>query len=166
MKSSPPVCPVPTEQQPIVEYQDMRESWYYSWGTRNLRGYVQPLVVLWLLSWLVVGPVAATSFPPGRALPQFLLSGGAGAWVLPGLALVQLYIGWQHVGNRLGQQQVPYEESGWYDGQIWVKPDDVLNRDRIIVEYQVQPILSRIRRTLGIMAGFLAVEMLVWQLGL
>ena len=25
---------------------------------------------------------------------------------------------------------VPYEESGWYDGQIWIKPPEILLQDR------------------------------------
>ena len=27
---------------------------------------------------------------------------------------------------------VPYEESGWYDGQIWIKPPEILLQDRLI----------------------------------
>ena len=157
-------CPVPAEQVPIREYEDMRTSWFYSWGTRTLRGYLTPIVILWLLSWAVAAPVAAVSFSPGRQLPYFLISGSVGCLVLPLLALVQLYVGWQHVGDRLRQPEVPYEESGWYDGQVWVKPDDVANRDRLIVEYQVSPIVKRLQKTFGIMAGLTLLSAVGWQL--
>ncbi|MEB3174634.1 MAG: CGLD27 family protein, partial [Cyanobacteriota bacterium] len=40
-------------------------------------------------------------------------------------------------------------ESGWYDGQTWPKPPEVLVRDRLIVQYQVSPILRRLGVTLG-----------------
>lgn len=33
--------------------------------------------------------------------------------------------GWSYVGDRLLSAVVPYEESGWYDGQMWVKPPEV-----------------------------------------
>ena len=26
---------------------------------------------------------------------------------------------------------VPYEESGWYDGQVWIKPPEILIQDRL-----------------------------------
>jgi hypothetical protein len=87
-----------------------------------------------------------------------------GALVLPTLVLLQLYVGWSHVGGRLRQTTVPYEESGWYDGQLWVKPEEVSNRDRLIVDYQVQPVLQRIRRTLGAIALLLALGFMAWPM--
>ena len=156
-------CPVPTEQQPINEYQDMRESWFYSWGGRTLSGYLTPLVVLWITSWMIAGPVAAASFAPGKHPLPFLRSAGLGALALPVLTLMQLYTGWLHVGRRLQRKAVPYEESGWYDGEIWIKPDEILNRDRLIADYQVTPILRRIQRTIGLIAGLLALGLISWQ---
>lgn len=156
-------CPVPTEQQPLNEYQDMRESWFYSWGERELWGYLKPLVILWGVGWVVAGPIAAASFAPARQGVPFCLSASMGALVLPGLALVQLYMGWQYVASRLRQAAVPYEESGWYDGQIWVKPEEIVNRDRLIVDYQVKPILQRIQKTFGVIASILAIGLLFWQ---
>ncbi|MEO0808017.1 MAG: CGLD27 family protein, partial [Cyanobacteria bacterium J06643_4] len=67
-------CPVPVDQIPIKEYESMSESWFYSWGARNLRGYLVPIVSLWLLSWVVVGPVAAVSFVPAKMPIQFVVS--------------------------------------------------------------------------------------------
>ena len=163
MKRSAPRCPVPAEQLPIREYEDMRESWFYSWGARDLRGYVVPVLVVWGLSWIVSGPIAAASFAPTQFLNKFLVSAALGALVIPTLSLLQLYVGWSHVGHRLGAKDLPYEESGWYDGQIWTKPDDIFNRDCLIVDYQVKPILRRLRKTFGIMAGCLATGMLGWS---
>ncbi|WOD38226.1 CGLD27 family protein [Nodosilinea sp. E11] len=158
----PQRCPVPAEQQPLNEYQDVQESWFYGWGSRDLTGYLKPLIVLWLAGGAVAGPMAAASFMPAKHPLLFSLSAAMGALVLPLLALLQLYVGWAHVGGRLRQTTVPYEESGWYDGQLWVKPEDVSNRDRLIVDYQVQPVLRRIRRTLGGMALLLALGLILW----
>lgn len=149
MKSSVPVCPVPTEQQPINEYQDLKESWFFHWATLDLRGYLTPIVVLWVLSWLISAPVAAVSFPIAKYPVHFLLSGAAGGAVIPALALLRLYLGWNYVHDRLCKETIFYEESGWYDGQTWKKPNDVLQRDRLIVMYQIQPILRRLKRTFG-----------------
>ncbi|MBE9102145.1 CGLD27 family protein [Vacuolonema iberomarrocanum] len=163
MKSSSLVCPVPAEQQPINEFQELSESWFFRWGTVGLRGYIQPILVLWSLSWIVVGPVAAVSFPLSKALPQFLVSSVMGACVLPMLALLRLTLGWLYVRDRLKQETIFYEESGWYDGQTWTKPGEVLQRDRLIVTYQIQPILRRLLRTYGIFGGLLISSLLLWQ---
>lgn len=163
MKPSAPVCPVPAEQQPINEYQELRESWFFRWATLDLRGYVQPIVVLWAMSWLVAGPVAVVSFPLAKHPMQFFLFGAAGAALLPILALLRLYLGWVYVRDRLSQAQVFYEESGWYDGQVWVKPDEVLQRDRLIVTYQIQSILDRLRWTFGVIALLFLGGGVVWQ---
>ena len=163
MKSPIVRCPVPFEQQPLNEYEDMRESWFYSWGSRSLRGYITPVVVLWSLSWIVVGPVASASFAPAKYPAQFGVSAAIGALIMPTLALLQLYTGWSYVSDRLRQQTVPYEESGWYDGQIWVKPDEVLNRDRLIVDYQIKPIIRRIQKTFGALAVLLITGAITWQ---
>ena len=157
-------CPVPAEQLPIREYEEMRESWFYSWGARDLWGYIVPILVVWGLSWLVSGPIAAVSFAPTKFLDKFLISAALGALLIPILILLQLYVGWSHVGHRLQIRDLPYEESGWYDGQIWTKPDDIFKRDRLIVDYQIKPILTRLRKTFGIMVGCLVTGMFGWSL--
>lgn len=156
-------CPVPVDQIPIKEYESMSESWFYSWGTRELKGYLVPILSLWAVSWLVMGPMAAVSFVPSKLLPQFIISASLGALLLPTLALVQLYVGWQHVCDRLSKKSVPYEESGWYDGQIWEKPEDVINRDRLIADYQVKPFMLRMQRTFAVILGIVSFSLVTWQ---
>lgn len=164
MKSPVSICPVPHEQQPLNEYQELRESWFYSWGTRNLRGYVAPIVVLWLLSWAIAGPVAAVSFVPGKMPLQFFLAAATGACVIPALTLARLYLGWMYIRDRLHKQTISYEESGWYDGQLWTKPDTVVTRDRLLVSHEVQPILYRLQQTFGLFLLLGLGESLVWGL--
>lgn len=162
MKSSAPVCPVPTEQQPLNEFQDLTESWFFRWATLEGWGYVKPLVLLWSVSWVVVGPVAAVSFPPKKDLAHFLLSGAIGAWVIPLLALIHLTLGWLYVRDRLKRETIFYEESGWYDGQTWTKPEAVLQRDRLIVRHQIQPILKRLIQTFSMIGGSLLLGAALW----
>ncbi len=164
MKSSISVCPVPAEQQPINEYQELSESWFFSWATLDLIRYLKPIVILWGLSWFLVGPVASVSFPFSKYPLQFLLSGMAGASVLPTLALLRLYLGWNYVCDRLLRETIFYEESGWYDGQTWTKPEEVLQRDRLIVTYQIQPILRRLKRTFAVIGVLCLSEVVVWVL--
>jgi hypothetical protein len=40
---------------------------------------------------------------------------------------------------------VSYEESGWYDGQTWVKTNEILIQDRLVGTYEVLPVMDRLR---------------------
>ncbi|HEY9648839.1 MAG TPA: CGLD27 family protein [Chroococcidiopsis sp.] len=164
MKSTAPVCPVPTEQQPLNEFQQLQESWFFRWATLDWVGYLKPIVILWLLNWAIAAPVATVSFPVGKYPLYFFLSGSAGASVIPVLALVRLWLGWAYVRDRLSKPEIFYEESGWYDGQSWTKPEEVLQRDRLIVSYQIQPLLKRIQQTFAAFAILMALGSVIWAL--
>ena len=86
----PQRCPVPAEQQPINEYQDVSGSWFYGWGCQSLWGYLKPVITLWVVGWAIAGPMAAASFAPGKYPLPFALSAAMGALLLPFLALLQL----------------------------------------------------------------------------
>ncbi|MEA5568752.1 CGLD27 family protein [Anabaena sp. UHCC 0399] len=164
MNSSLANCPVPTEQQPLNEYEELKTSWLFRDCTLNEQQYIKKLVWIWTLSWLIAGPVAAASYPPTKQLAHFLLCGAAGASVGVILGLVRLYLGWLYVRDRLHSTTVFYEESGWYDGQTWLKPQEVLNRDRLIVTYEIKPILQRLQFTFAGLAGMFLAGTIVWHL--
>jgi len=145
MESSVSVCPVPDEQQPLNEYEQLKSSWLFRDCTLSWSEFLKKMGWIWGFWWLVAGPVAAASFPLHKYMGQFILSGAAGASMGVLLVLVRLYLGWLYVRDRLGNPTVFYEESGWYDGQTWTKPIEVLTRDRLIVTYQIQPILRRLQ---------------------
>ncbi|MCD8485279.1 CGLD27 family protein [Oscillatoria amoena NRMC-F 0135] len=162
MESSVSACPVPSEQQPLNEYKTLSESWFFSWGTLGLKRYLTKLTCIWSFSWLISGPVAAASFPIAKHPVSFFLWGTLGANILLTLVLLQLYLGWAYVSDRLNRPAICYEESGWYDGQIWTKTPEVLVQDRLIATYQIQPILKRLRWTFAGLAGSFCFGGLVW----
>ncbi|OLP20298.1 hypothetical protein BST81_00740 [Leptolyngbya sp. 'hensonii'] len=155
-------CPVPEEQQPINEYVNLKESWFYRWAALELRGYLTPMVWIWGLSWVLIGPIAATSFPPARHLTQFLLSSTLGTLSMLLFPLGHLYLGWVYVCDRLRKDTIFYEESGWYDGQQWSKPPEVILRDRLIVSHEIQPVLRRLQITFLVLVSLLLVGSLLW----
>ena len=163
-KTYTPICPVPTEQQPIVEYQTLSESCFFRSCTGPLRGYLKMLAWFWLPSWLFIGPVVAASFSPEKFPVRFFLGGMAGVSFIVLLLVVRLYLGWKYVSDRLSDTTVIYEESGWYDGQRWTKTPDVLNRDRLVVSYEIQPILNRLQRTFLWLGGAYLAVGLVWAM--
>jgi hypothetical protein len=163
MKSSVSSCPVPFEQQPLNEYQELKESWFFRWGMLDLPQYIRKLLWIWGWSWLIAGPIAAASFPPAKYPAQFALTGMAGAALFLLLVLIRLYLGWTYIRSRLSNATIFYEESGWYDGQLWEKPPEMLAQDRLVVTYQIQPILKRLTQTFGVLAIGLVAGVLAWQ---
>lgn len=162
MNTSASICPVPFEQQPINEYQDLKESCFFRWATLELQTYFKRLTWLWLWGWLIAGPVAAASFSWAKYPGQLILSGAAGATLFLALVLLRVYLGWNYIRSRLANETIFYEESGWYDGQYWSKPPEMLTRDRLLVTYEVQPILKRLRHTFAVLACCFLGGGLVW----
>ena len=157
------ICPVPQEQRPLNEYQELKESWFFSWGILTWPQYLAKLAWVWGWSCLVSGPIAAASFAPVKYPVQFAISAATGAAFILGLALLRLYLGWFYVRSRLSKPTVVYEESGWYDGQCWRKTPEVLLQDQLIVNYQLEPILKRLRQTFYGLTVFLIAGGVIWN---
>ncbi|KAK9273218.1 hypothetical protein L1049_018025 [Liquidambar formosana] len=138
-------CPVPLDQQPINEYQNLSNSFPFSWASGDLG-----LPVAWF----------GTVGPDSEPLKLVLGAVSSGILVVT-LAVLRMYLGWAYVGNRLLSATVEYEETGWYDGQIWVKTAEVLARDRLLGSFSVKPVLGRLKFTLVSLAASLFVCVLL-----
>ncbi|XP_076886339.1 protein CONSERVED IN THE GREEN LINEAGE AND DIATOMS 27, chloroplastic-like [Bidens hawaiensis] len=140
---------VPYEQRPVNEYSSLKEGALYSWGELKPTSFFLRLGGLWLLAFTVLGiPVSAASFNPASDPIRFLLAAGTGTLFLVSLVVLRIYLGWTYVGDRLLSAVIPYEESGWYDGQMWVKPPEILARDRLLGSYKVKPVIKLLKQTL------------------
>lgn len=140
---------VPFEQRPVNEYSSLKDGPLYSWGELSPQSFFIRLGGLWLVTFTVLGvPVAAASFNPSREPLRFVLAAGTGTLFLVSLIVLRIYLGWSYVGDRLLSAVIPYEESGWYDGQMWVKPPEILARDRLLGSYKVKPVVALLKQTL------------------
>nr|XP_029154059.1 protein CONSERVED IN THE GREEN LINEAGE AND DIATOMS 27, chloroplastic isoform X2 [Arachis hypogaea] len=79
---------------------------------------------------------------------RFILAAGTGSLFIVSLIVLRIYLGWSYVGDRLLSAVIPYEESGWYDGQMWAKPPEILARDRLLGSYKVKPVVQLLKQTL------------------
>jgi hypothetical protein len=86
---------------------------------------------------------------------EFALASLVGSLLVVGGVGVRLFLGWSYVSTRLMSAAVPYEETGWYDGQTFVKPPAVLARDRLLGSYEARPALNRVRGALAAAAAAL-----------
>ncbi|KAL5976644.1 hypothetical protein ACLOJK_020977 [Asimina triloba] len=146
--SSPPPpdtdCPVPFDQQPLNEYETLAASVPFSWASADLRRYVSRLLITGASFSLFVGlPVAGFGvLDPGKEALRCALGAVSAGLLAVTLAVVRIYLGWAYVGNRLLSATVEYEETGWYDGQIWVKTPEVLARDRLVGSFSVSKLIQ------------------------
>ncbi|XP_024036381.1 protein CONSERVED IN THE GREEN LINEAGE AND DIATOMS 27, chloroplastic isoform X3 [Citrus clementina] len=128
---------VPSEQRPVNEYSSLKDGVLYSWGELGQGPFILRLGGLWLVAFMVLGvPTAAASFDPSREPLRFVLAAGTGTLFLASLIVLRIYLGWSYVGDRLLSAVIPYEESGWYDGRMWVKPPEV------------KPVIKMLKQTL------------------
>ena len=148
-------CPVPPAQRPLQEYEQLRRSWFFAWPAENFSGLLRPLALSWLLVLPVTLVVASGSWVLRHEPARLALCAAVAAIALPLLLLVRQWLGWSYVHRRLLSERVEYEESGWYDGQVWEKPLAWRQQDLLVATHQVRPLLARLRRGIGLAAGLI-----------
>jgi hypothetical protein len=141
-------CPVPPEQRPLEQYRELQASWFFAWPHASFQGLAVPLGRAWLIAMPFTLLVATGSVPLRHDLPQLVAAGGVAALVVPLLLLVRQWLGWSNLQRRLTATGVEYEESGWYDGQVWEKPLSWRQQDLLVARHQVMPVLQRLQRGL------------------
>ncbi|MEB3332243.1 MAG: CGLD27 family protein [Synechococcaceae cyanobacterium] len=150
-------CPVPPEQRPLREFRQLSASWFFAWPVGGMASLVRPLALAWALALPPCLLVASGSYILRHQLPRLLLAGALAALALPLLLLVRQWLGWTYVRSRLMAERVVYEESGWYDGQVWEKPLLWSQQDRLVARHEVNPVLQRLRSaSLSLLAALLA----------
>jgi hypothetical protein len=139
------ICPVPKDQRPINEYLALKTDFGFSWTSESQLVYYKTSIQIYLITLLTCLLIFNTGTIPFKALFLYSIFGVTS---LLFIVYLRIYLGWVYVYTRLMQATVAYEESGWYDGQIWVKTPEVLIKDKLAGQYQVKPILNKIKNTL------------------
>lgn len=140
---------VPKDQRPINELEQLKSSFLYSWGTLDTPDYIKKLGTIWGGMFALVGcPIAYQTFSPSDQPVEFFMSAATGALIVVAIANLRIFLGWKYVADRLMTATLPYEETGWYDGQFFVKPPEILTRDRLLGVYEARPVLNKLKTTL------------------
>lgn len=148
MCMSKKVCPVPYDQQPLNEYTSLKHSFFFSWSTLSTYKYVVNISVIFCLLFLICLPLTFSIVIIKHGFLKYVFTNIALVSTLLILIFIRLYLGWSYIVKRLVSASIFYEESGWYDGQIWVKTLDNLTKDRLIGIYEVMPLIRRTRYSL------------------
>lgn len=141
-------CPVPFDQQPLNEYKDLKNSWFFSWSTIKRSEYISQLSYLFLTLFFLFIPIVYHTIPKQISLLKVFVLDLILVNIIFLLIFIRLYLGWSYIVKRLISATIFYEESGWYDGQIWIKSIDNLTQDRLVGFYEVIPFVTRIKYSL------------------
>nr|YP_010728767.1 hypothetical protein P6G75_pgp004 [Lithothamnion corallioides]WEA77122.1 hypothetical protein [Lithothamnion corallioides] len=155
-------CPVPFDQQPLNEFYALKGSCLFSCFGLKLKNYLYSIAGVCFISAIVCTPLVFTT--KIFSLIQFFAVESIFITFILILVLIRLYLGWSYVVKRLLSATIFYEESGWYDGQIWTKTADMLTKDRLIGMYYVLPVLQRIKYTFAILVLVLMIEFFFYGL--
>ena len=154
------ICPVPFKQRPLNEFNSIRNSWIISWPLLEKNIFYRKL----LISWILTNPISLTISYGSEYLRnnifELIFTSLTASLLLPILLLSRQWLSWIYIHKRLSSENIEYEESGWYDGQIWEKPIDWRAKDLLIAQHQVKPILDHVKMiiillTAAILASFL-----------
>nr|YP_009313931.1 Hypothetical protein ycf36 [Hommersandiophycus borowitzkae]SCW22185.1 Hypothetical protein ycf36 [Hommersandiophycus borowitzkae] len=148
MSSSNKICPVPFDQQPLNEYKTLKQSFLFQSSTMELPKFILRLLIIFVAFVLLGLATSFISMNTNKISLSTISYNILFSLLSLEVLLIRLYLGWSYILKRLSSASVFYEESGWYDGQLWIKNVDMLTQDRLVGLYQVQPIIVRIQRLL------------------
>ena len=97
------------------------------------------------------------------SLLRYTLLSFFGSLSIPLLISIRLFLGWNHVFKRLTSEKVEYEESGWYDGQVWEKPLVLKEKESLIASIEVKPILKNLIQIFSIISVLALSGILIFQ---
>ena len=138
------ICPVPLDQRPLNEFNSIRNSWIISWPFLERNIFYRKLTI----SWLFIIPISliisyGSDYLKNNIFELIFISLTA-SLAFPILLLIRQWLSWVYIYKRLNSENIEYEESGWYDGQIWEKPIDWRAKDLLIAQHQIKPILNHL----------------------
>ena len=152
---------LPFEQQPVREYWCLRKKKFFRWAILPLSKYMTKLLAVWI-STLLLALFCLALRSPYRTLSYWDLS--LGAVIAEGavfLCLIRLRAAWHYIHSRLIYREIDYKNLATKETEVCHKPELVLARDRLIVRFQVRPILKRIERSMVLLAVIIGSNFLI-----
>ena len=155
-------CPVPKEQQPTNEFIELSTSKIFSWPkTKKLLIFI--LLKFWVAAFVLFLVISSGSVYFKSSLLKYILLSFFSSLSIPLLITIRLYLGWDHIFKRLTSEKVEYEESGWYDGQVWEKPLVLKEKESLIASIEVKPILKNLIQIFSIISVLALSGILIFQ---
>ena len=155
-------CPVPREQQPTNEFIELSKSTIFSWP-KTKKSLLLIMIKFWLGAFVLFLLISSGSIYFKTSILKYILLSFFGSLSIPLLISIRLYLGWNHVFKRLRSEKIEYEESGWYDGQVWEKPLVLKEKESLIASIEVKPILKNLTQIFSIISVLALSGILIFQ---
>ena len=155
-------CPVPKDQQPTNEFIELSKSKIFTWP-KSKKSFLIILLKFWIGTFFIFVVISSGSVYFETSTLRYILISFFSSLSLPFLFSIRLYLGWNHIFKRLTSEKVEYEESGWYDGQIWIKPVKLKEKETLIAFLEVKPILKNLIQILSLILIFGLIGILLFQ---
>ena len=155
-------CPVPREQQPTNEFIELSKSKLFSWP-KTKKSLVLTLIKFWFGGFVLFLVISSGSVYFKTSIFKYTLLSFFSSLSIPLLISIRLYLGWNHIFKRLTSEKVEYEESGWYDGQVWEKPLALKEKESLIALIEVKPILKNLIQIFSIISVLALSGILIFQ---
>ena len=155
-------CPVPKEQQPTNEFIELSKSKIFSWP-KTKKSLILILVKFWVGAFVLFLVISSGSVYFKSSPFKYILLSFFSSLSIPLLISLRLYLGWNHIFKRLISEKVEYEESGWYDGQVWEKPLVLKEKESLIASIEVKPILKNLIQIFSIISVLALSGILIFQ---
>ena len=155
-------CPVPREQQPTNEFIELSKSKIFSWP-KTKKSLILILIKFWVGAFVLFLVISSGSVYFKKSLLKYILLSFFSSLSIPLLITIRLYLGWNHIFKRLSSEKVEYEESGWYDGQVWEKPLVLKEKESLIASIEVKPILKNLIQIFSIISVLALSGILIFQ---
>ena len=155
-------CPVPKDQQPTNEFIELSKSKIFTWP-KSKKYFSYILLKFWIGTFFIFVVISSGSAYFETFTLRYILLSFFSSLSLPFLFSIRLYLGWNHIFKRLTSEKVEYEESGWYDGQIWIKPVKLKEKETLIALLEVKPILKNLIQILSLIIIFALIGILLFQ---
>jgi hypothetical protein len=155
-------CPVPREQQPTNEFIELSKSIIFSWP-KTKKSLILVLIKFWIGAFVLFLVISSGSIYFKTSILKYILLSLFSSLSIPLLISIRLYLGWKHIFKRLNSERVEYEESGWYDGQVWIKPLVLKEKESLIASIEVKPILRNLIQVFSMISVLSLTGILLFQ---
>jgi len=162
MKKNPTKCSVPFEQRPLNEYLHLKQSFDFNWTITTPQNFLKNSTFLIIIIYMNCACLVFSTSTLNDTLTKKIILSLLFSTSILTMIFFRVYLGLNYIYNRLVQATVAYEESGWYDGQIWVKTTETLIQDRLIGKYELLPILTKLRTSAILFLALTLLEIYIW----
>ena len=140
------LCPIPEDQKPMKEYLILQENSIQKLFLGLYKQNSIPAIRLFFFSFLFFFSLLIIffSFSTNFFFVSFFFTLNFFFFLF-----FVLYIRWKTLFYRFYEARFFYEESSWYDGQIWEKPSFILKTDRLIGIQKIKPLLQGLKVFFG-----------------